>query len=94
MENADIAFTTMIMKLWLYFQVGHWVTSQVYTNGIPHIGDLDVSFQETLEQPRVSKSASLALDDAVAIVASAGAIFVAGRGKSEIFCLSFHGRDM
>ena len=52
------------------------------------------TFQETLEQPRVSKSASLALDDAVAIVASAGAIFVAGRGKSEIFFLSFHGRDM
>ena len=51
----------------------------------PTYRGFECTFQETLEQPRVSKSASLALDDAVAIVASAGAIFVAGRGKSEIF---------
>lgn len=34
MEHADIAFTTMIMIV--FFRL---VTSQVYTNGIPHIGD-------------------------------------------------------
>eukprot|EP00434_Breviolum_minutum_P043287 symbB.v1.2.038579.t1/scaffold6063.1/size21276/1 len=50
----------------------------------PEPGDAE---QETLEQPRVSKSASLALDDAVAIVASAGAIFVAGRGGLKRFDL-------
>ena len=73
MENADVAFTAMIV-------VSGWSPAE-FTRIASHISrDLDCTFQE----PRVSKSASLALDDAAAIVASAGAIFVAGRGKFEI----------